>query len=73
MNDGAENASISGTINLNDLIRDDIEDFSVNEKCDVTAEDTVVLAFSSGTTGLPKAIETRHRYTNYFVLHIKNI
>ncbi|XP_020294512.1 4-coumarate--CoA ligase 1-like isoform X2 [Pseudomyrmex gracilis] len=58
-NDGTESASIPGTIDLNDLIRDDIEDF--NKKCDVTAEDTVVLAFSSGTTGLPKAVETRHR------------
>ncbi|KMQ88126.1 4-coumarate-- ligase 1, partial [Lasius niger] len=53
-------ASITGTIKFDDLVRDDIEEFSVSQKTDVNYEDTVLMPYSSGTTGLPKSIETSH-------------
>ncbi|CAL1687970.1 unnamed protein product [Lasius platythorax] len=54
-------ASITGTIKFDDLVRDDIKEFSVSQKTDVNYEDTVLMPYSSGTTGLPKSIETSHR------------
>ncbi|EFN62390.1 4-coumarate--CoA ligase 1 [Camponotus floridanus] len=61
VNDGSGTASIAGTIKFDDLVRDDIEEFSVSQKTDVNYEDTVIMPYSSGTTGLPKSIETSHR------------
>ncbi|XP_071582708.1 uncharacterized protein [Temnothorax nylanderi] len=61
VNDGTDASSISGTIKLDDLMRDDIEDFSVSQKTGISCEDIVFLPYSSGTTGMPKGIETSHR------------
>lgn len=61
VNDGSGTASIAKTIKFDDLIRDDIEEFSVSQKINVNYEDTVLMPYSSGTTGLPKSIETSHR------------
>lgn len=62
VNDGSGGtASIAKTIKFDDLIRDDIEEFSVGHKINVNYEDTVLLPYSSGTTGAPKNIETSHR------------
>lgn len=61
VNDGSGTASIANTIKFDDLIRDDIEEFSVSQKINVNYEDTVLMPYSSGTTGLPKSIETSHR------------
>lgn len=64
VNDGSGTASIAGIIKFDDLVRDDIEEFSVSQKTDVNYEDTVIMPYSSGTTGLPKSIETSHRCAN---------
>ncbi|XP_050451591.1 uncharacterized protein LOC126851547 isoform X2 [Cataglyphis hispanica] len=61
VNDGSDTASIAKTIKFDDLIRDDIEEFSVGHKINVNYEDTVLMPYSSGTTGMPKNIETSHR------------
>lgn len=68
-NDSTESVLIPGTIKLDDLMRDDIEEFSVSQKTGVSSEDTIFLPFSSGTTGMPKGVQLSHRYTNQ--LHIK--
>lgn len=62
----ADATPISGIIKFDDLIRDDIEDFSMNQETGVDYEDTVLMPFSSGTTGLPKGVELTHRYANYY-------
>ncbi|XP_029176425.1 4-coumarate--CoA ligase 1-like isoform X2 [Nylanderia fulva] len=61
VNDGTDPTSIAGTIKFADLVRDDIEEFSVSQKTDVNYDDTVLMFYSSGTTGLPKSIESTHR------------
>ncbi|XP_018377246.1 PREDICTED: 4-coumarate--CoA ligase 1 [Trachymyrmex cornetzi] len=61
VNDGTNASSISGTIQLNDLMRDDIEDFSISQKTEISCEDTVFLPYTSGTTGLPKGVESSHK------------
>ncbi|XP_067211009.1 uncharacterized protein [Linepithema humile] len=60
VNDGTA-ASISGTIKLDDLMHDNIEEFSISQKTGVSYNDTVILPCSSGTTGLPKVVEITHR------------
>ncbi|XP_012227367.2 uncharacterized protein [Linepithema humile] len=61
VNDGTGAASISGTIKLDDLMHDNIEEFSISQKTDVNYDDAVILPCSSGTTGLPKVVEITHR------------
>ncbi|XP_032681987.1 4-coumarate--CoA ligase 1-like [Odontomachus brunneus] len=61
VNDGIEDDLIPRTIKLTDMMRDDIEEFSVSQKTGVSYENTVLLPFSSGTTGLPKGVELSHR------------
>lgn len=65
VNDGSGTASIAKTIKFDDLIRDDIEEFSVEHKINVNYEDTVLMPYSSGTTGPPKNIETSHRCAQF--------
>lgn len=64
VNDGTGAASIPRTIKLDDLVHDNIEEFSVSQKTGVSYKDTVILLSSSGTTGPPKIIEVTHRYVN---------
>lgn len=59
--DRTDAAPISETIKFNDLVRDDIEEFSVNQKIGGNYEDTIIMPYSSGTTGLPKGVELNHR------------
>ncbi|XP_072752220.1 uncharacterized protein [Anoplolepis gracilipes] len=61
VNGGNDNALIAGTIKFDDLVRDDIEEFSVSQKIDINYEDTILMPYSSGTTGLPKSIENSNR------------
>lgn len=52
-----------GTIKFADLIKNDIDEFSrTGEKTGGDAEDTFLLPYSSGTSGLPKGVELSHRY-----------
>ncbi|KAI4477337.1 hypothetical protein M0802_014744 [Mischocyttarus mexicanus] len=51
----------SGTINFNDLVKEDIEEFSKYQKTNVDPEDDILLLYSSGTTGLPKGVQLTHR------------
>jgi len=69
VNDGTGADSISGTIQLNDLMRDDTEDFSINQKTKISCEDTVFLSYSSGTTGMPKGVETIHKCVNCMIAY----
>ncbi|XP_011692595.1 PREDICTED: probable 4-coumarate--CoA ligase 3 isoform X2 [Wasmannia auropunctata] len=72
VNDGTGAGSISGTIQLNDLIRDNIEDFSNSQKTGISCEDAVFLPYSSGTTGLPKGVEMTHRNIVANILQSEN-
>ncbi|XP_011647306.1 4-coumarate--CoA ligase 1-like [Pogonomyrmex barbatus] len=46
---------------LDNFMCNETEDFSVNEKTVVNYDDTVILPYSSGTTGTPKGVELSHR------------
>ncbi|XP_063991226.1 uncharacterized protein LOC135169824 isoform X2 [Diachasmimorpha longicaudata] len=54
----------SGTINFRDLISEDVEEFEkTGEKTAIDVKnDTFLLPYSSGTTGLPKGVELTHRH-----------
>ncbi|XP_014476031.1 PREDICTED: 4-coumarate--CoA ligase 1-like [Dinoponera quadriceps] len=60
-NDSIDSTVIPGTIKLTDLMRDDIEEFSVSQKTGVSFEADVYMPFSSGTTGLSKGVQLSHR------------
>ncbi|XP_046823633.1 4-coumarate-CoA ligase 1-like isoform X1 [Vespa crabro] len=62
----------SGTINLNDFMRDDIEEFSKNQRTNVDPEDDVFLPYSSGTTGIPKGVQLSHRNITANILQISS-
>lgn len=55
--------SPTGTINFMDLVAEDVTEFKKTGKKTETnaAIDTVILPFSSGTTGIPKGVELTHR------------
>lgn len=68
VDNGTDAAPIPETIKLDDLMHDNIEEFSKSQKTDVSYDDTVILPSSSGTTGPPKIVEIAHRCANR--LHI---
>lgn len=53
----------TGTIDFKDLIDDSVVEFEKSgEKININAaNDTVILPYSSGTTGLPKGVELTHK------------
>ncbi|XP_015119933.1 4-coumarate--CoA ligase 1 isoform X2 [Diachasma alloeum] len=54
----------SGAVDFRDLVSDDVEEFEkTQERMTIDAKnDTVILPYSSGTTGLPKGVELTHRH-----------
>lgn len=54
-----------GCINFKDFIGKGIEEFEkTGQRTEQNTEtDTVILPYSSGTTGLPKGVELTHRFT----------
>ncbi|XP_065564742.1 uncharacterized protein LOC136030049 [Artemia franciscana] len=54
----AVGGSLEGWINLEDLLKDD---GSLYKEAEVNLDDTILLPFSSGTTGLPKGVCLTHR------------
>jgi len=79
VNDGTGAGSISGTIQLNDLMRDDTEDFSISyQKTEISCKDMVFLPYSLVVsysvvqlehTTMPKGIETTHKCVNCMIVY----
>ncbi|XP_063987892.1 uncharacterized protein LOC135168006 isoform X2 [Diachasmimorpha longicaudata] len=59
---GSESRPASA-IDFNDLISDGVDEFknTDNQSVNVNQNDTFILPYSSGTTGLPKGVEITHR------------
>lgn len=64
VDDDTGTSVIPGTTKFDDLVREDIKEFSFNYGTGVEYDDTAFLVYSSGTTGLPKKVEITHRYKN---------
>lgn len=50
-----------GTISYKELVEDDLIDLSILKEVNSIYRDIAILPYSSGTTGLPKAVELTHR------------
>lgn len=60
----------TGVINFKDLVSNNVEEFEkTGRKTQRDADvDTVILPYSSGTTGLPKGVELTHKFVLLFNL-----
>ncbi|KAL4715819.1 hypothetical protein ACJJTC_006398 [Scirpophaga incertulas] len=56
-----DNSTIIDTVSFNELIEDSHVNMNVLNNVKRSAEDVVLLPYSSGTTGLPKGVELTHR------------
>jgi len=69
VNDGTGTGSISRTIQLNNLMRNDTEDFSISQKTEISCKDTVFLPHSSDTSDMSKDVKTTHKCVNCMIAY----
>ena len=66
--DDGNNQIPDGSINFRDMVRDDIDEFAKSgQEIGINPEDTFMLPYSSGTSGLPKGVELSHRYIIFMI------